>query len=424
MIKPFLASWALYFLLLFALPFELIYPNVAAALLIQVGFVILVALSFLATSGPSDRLHYLEGEITHARSLTNLALILSIAGLLALIFDKVAIQGIDYSQGLASAREQWRQVGMRRSGFSSPFSVVGYMIGSSYFVAILLVTAQHHQFSRVERMWVYFMAVVLGLANSAITGGRSSLLLLLAFIVSSFVVRRGVRLGSIVPNLIDRVLLAGAAVAVAGYVLLVTSQRAAFSDMATSLYVQQGTIFLGLPLKEWFIRTFDTSALSSILAALVYTGSYLVHSFTTVCAMIDAPPEGGTIILNHPLRLLSRLGLTAPPDETWFLAGRFPSLPGALWYQFGTVGLVLGSMLLGAVSGLATRWSRLRPHALLPAGIEACCCVTLLLSPLIFAGDLLAFPFVVLAVLIFGFLQMLLGWLDRASRMLGGAAAR
>ena len=56
--------------------------------------------------------------------------------LAALTYDKLFIQKIDYSAGLAFAREEWRQLGEEREGqASSIFSVIGYLLGSSYYVA-------------------------------------------------------------------------------------------------------------------------------------------------------------------------------------------------------------------------------------------------------------------------------------------------
>lgn len=412
MIRLFILAWATYFAILLILPVEILYGGSREALIVQLSFIVLVIVSYRAVAdlGRLPAQNRAVDTIAHTRMLVAVALAASIAGLAALVVDKLVIQGIDYTAGLAAAREQWRLEGLRRSGFSSPFSVVGYLLGNAYFVAIMLAVAQFHCFSRRERFVIYLSAAALGLLNSILTGGRSSLLLLAAFTVAALVVRDRVRLVDLFPRRWDRVSVALIGLVGLGYALYVTAERASTYDMTTALYVMDSSFVLGLPLKEWYIRTFDGSVLSDYLAALVFAGTYLTHSFATVAAMIDAPADSKIIILSHVMQLLSRLGLVAPPDIEWFLSGRFPSLPGALWFQFGSIGLVAGSVLVGAVSGLSTLWTARHPHSLLPAGFQACCCVILLLSPLIFAGDLLAFPFIAVSFILLAGIQAIAVW--------------
>ncbi len=96
----------------------------------------------------------------------------------------------------------------------------------------------------------------------------------------------------------------------------------------------------------------------------------------------------------HVADMLNRLGLTDRPDTDWFLSGRLPSTPGALWHQFGLPGFLLGSLCLGVAAALAKVWTVRAPTKLLPLGIYTMIEIILMLSPAVFAADFLSFPFI------------------------------
>jgi hypothetical protein len=122
--------------------------------------------------------------------------------------------------------------------------------------------------------------------------------------------------------------------------------------------------------------------------------SYLTHSFATMAAIVDAPTEDKHIIFLGAADILYKVGLSSQPDFNWFLSGRFPSLPGALLHEFGWAGLAFGGVVTGATAGGCAVWTALHPRRLLPLGAYTMAGSILLLSPALFAGDLLAFPFV------------------------------
>ena len=68
-----------------------------------------------------------------------LALGMSILGLLSLCYDRIVLQGIDFTRGIAIARPA-ATIGRkdREEGVSSIFSVFGYLLGFTFFVATSL----------------------------------------------------------------------------------------------------------------------------------------------------------------------------------------------------------------------------------------------------------------------------------------------
>ncbi len=106
------------------------------------------------------------------------------------------------------------------------------------------------------------------------------------------------------------------------------------------------------------------------------------------------------MIGNNIMTLLSKAGLIDAVDSEWFLSGRFPSLPGALYHQFGTSGLVAFSFLLGVVASMTLRFIAFYPRSMIALGAFVLCVTILVLSPELAAFDFLAFPSVAVGFLI------------------------
>lgn len=399
--KHFLGVWLIYWAAIVLLPVKSIYAATVQAFLLQLTFVFLVLAAYGVTGIVlNSRKIPKAGAFDIPRTLTliKLALGTSLVGFIFLMYDKIYIQGIDYSEGVAIAREQWRQLGEDRAGqASSVFSVLGYLFGSSYYVAVVLAITQVKMLSTAQRVSVLLFCFLMVIANSVITGGRSSVLLLGVFIIGAMASRRGLNMRMLLGGRMQRLIVLLAAGLAVGYTIFVFNQRADAGEINGTEYVLDFLPFLGLESAEWFKDLLDDGTLSSLSAMLVLAASYLTHSFATTAAIMDGPTEGKTIILVHAVNLLSKLGLANQPSDEWFLSGRFPSFPGALWHQFGGIGFVMGGLLLGAASAIAKAWTALRPNRLLPLGVFVMADVVLILTPLLFAGDFLSFPFVLAA---------------------------
>lgn len=404
MARTFIAVWVLYWLAITLLPVHSIYPGTLGAAMLQFEFVVIVLAGIVITRllvGERALPRPCCYEIATANKLIRIALWMSVIGILCLIYDKVFVQGIDYSNGIAVAREEWRKLGEDRDGnASSIFSVLGYFFGSAYYVAIVLAVTQIGVVTPKLRMKSLIVAFVLLMINSAITGGRSNLLLVAVFVLAAFGARNGLALIKVFPRESQRlpiklVLLLGFALSLGfAYAVMIFYQRAEAGESDALNYAIEFLPFLGLEASNEYLAGLDDGVLSSLSAMLVLTISYVTHSFATVAAIMDANPENKTILFLHLAGIANKLGLIAPPDGDWFLAGRFPSVPGSLLYQFGWLGFFGGSLLLGALSELCRSWAAKRPDQIMPLGSYVMAHATLLLTPALFAVDLLSFPFV------------------------------
>lgn len=412
MLKSFVLTWLIYWALVLVLPVHSIYPAIGAAFALQLAFVLLVATGLLVAGAALGvkRMPVLEAtRLRDARRIVRLAAWLSLLGLVLLVYDKIAIQGVDYSDGLAVAREQWREIGEEREGrASSIFSALGYLVGSSYYVMLVVLLAQPHVFSNRERIVYAAVGFAFALANSVITGGRSNFMLIAMFAVAALTARRGLGLGVVFPHRGQQRGIAIGLALVVAYAVYVFFARAQASGALVELYVEHFLPYMGVDFDPWYwdaVRGHEWLATVGHMTILVV--GYLTHSMATFAGIIDGPPESKVILFGNAAGILYKLGLVGRPDDAWFLAGRFPSVPGALWHQFGAVGFVVGALLLGMASGLSCWLAARAPRALFPLGLYAMAGATLILTPYVFAPDFLSFPFVFTAFVILSALPRL-----------------
>jgi len=401
MLSRFLWVWIAYWVVVWLLPVSSIYEAKMEAFLLQVVFVLLVFISMLvvlAASGvrvPPARSIRIPG----AESIAWIGLALSVAGFAALLFDKIYIQGVDYSDGISVAREQWRRLGEDRAGqASSWFSAFGYLAGSFYFVSAVLACTQLSTVRSRSRFWLLVLSFVLLMANAVLTGGRSNILLMGAFLLAAVGLYRGIRIREILSRVSQRLLIRVTVLAAVAYTVAVFYFRAeAGGTVALSYYVFSFLPYLGLHPTPDLIDFAERNVFADLGSSLVLALSYLTHSFSTTAAIVEHGVEDKTVVFIHASNLLYKVGLMSAPESDWFLAGRFPSLPGALWLQFGWLGFATTSVVLGVLSALVRVWQVTSPERLLPMAVSIGIESVLILSPALVAVDVLSFPFVMFA---------------------------
>lgn len=393
-LKGFLCTWLVYWVLQLVLPISPSGDSVAGALLVQLTLVLGVTMAFVVTDHCCSGLSRQDGGWQPDARLIYIALVLSLVGTVGLVYDKVLVQGIDYSAGLAYAREQWRQLGEARDGAVSSFaSALGYLLSASYTVAVVLFPwvrlRSHIKFA------VGGAAVMLALVNTLLTGGRSTLLLALLFYLVSRSLA-GMKYGARSANFHSRLLLM-VMVALSGcYFLYVFMERAEATGISIAEYSHGVIVYLGLQPSDWLSNLRPDSVMTGIIYLIVMGAAYFCHSFATTVSIVDLGPyhNSAIVVFGAVLGIASKLKLMAPVDTDWFLAGLFPSLPGALYLQGGWVLLSAAAVIAGLLGGITYRWFRTWPSLLSLGALTAFGCI-LLASPILFAGDVLMFPFIV-----------------------------
>lgn len=413
MIRGFLYSWLLYWTLVLLVPVHSVYPAVTAAFLLQLAFLVLVVAGYFVAS-PQCREFAMPsitlGEIPSANQLITISLWMSLIGFLMLLYDKVYIQQIDYTKGVALARQQWADLGEAREGrASSIWSILGYALGSGYYLAAVLVVTQSSFLSGWQRFRAIGSASFFVLANSVITGGRSNFMLLAFVSLAALSARHGLRIRSVFTSRRQRRVL-GILLGLSGcYIVFIFFARASAGDQAVYQYVVNYLPWMGVDFDNWYVRSVNEGWIGTVGNMTVLVLGYLTHSFATTAAIIEAPYEDKLIIFNNVADILYKLGVMHPVDSAWFLAGRFPTVPGALWHEFRAGGFVIASLLLGLTAGWTSLWMSSRPRRLLPLGLYTLVGATLFLTPYVFAPDFLSFPPVLVAVVILAALSRLVG---------------
>lgn len=408
MIRFFMLSWVLYWLMFFVLPAESIYEGVFEAFLLQLLFVFLVVFGFFSfklvlpvSKAPELYDVYSKNNI----KMLKICLSVSIIGTVFLIFDKVYIQGIDYSKGLAAAREAWRREGLERGGsVSSAYSVIGYLFNSGYFIAAIIFITSGSQLTALNRFLTLILIFILLMLNSVIAGGRSNVLLMAILVSCTVASIRGFSIRELLGRRL--VILLYLAVFLSGfYMLYVFASRANASGMTPVEYVESFGPYLGLRVYDWVFEFNDPSIMMDLLALIILCIGYLTHSLATTAALVTHGTGNEIVVFVHLANIFHKMNLMDAPNVNWLLAGRFPSLPGALYYQFGFYGFVVLSLALGWLSSIGQHLYRLKPKSLIFMFINISMFSILITSPLLLVLDFMSYPFIILFLVITVFLK-------------------
>lgn len=408
MIRFFMLSWVLYWLMFFVLPAESIYEGVFKAFLLQLLFVFLVVFGFFSfklvlpvSKAPEPYDVYSKNNI----KMLKICLSVSIIGTVFLIFDKVYIQGIDYSKGLAAAREAWRREGLERGGsVSSAYSVIGYLFNSGYFIAAIIFITSGSQLTALNRFLTLVLIFILLMLNSVIAGGRSNVLLMAILVSCTVASIRGFSIRELLGRRL--VILLYLAVFLSGfYMLYVFASRANASGMTPVEYAESFGPYLGLRVYDWVFEFNDPSIMMDLLALIILCIGYLTHSLATTAALVTHGTGNEIVVFVHLANIFHKMNLMDAPNVNWLLAGRFPSLPGALYYQFGFYGFVVLSLALGWLSSIGQHLYRLKPKSLIFMFINISMFSILITSPLLLVLDFMSYPFIILFLIITVFLK-------------------
>lgn len=396
--RAFLLVWASYWMAVLAFPGSPSGGSVLGGALIQGAFVAAVLFTMWCFQPAPDASRRIVSSRVCDTGIGRAAwvgLALGTIGTGLLLYDRTVIQGVNFGGGLAAARNSWMTAGEDRQGVSSAFSVLGYVFGGCHFASAALVILRIDGRPSTRQSFVLLACGALVLASSAMNGGRSSLLLFPAVCLPALCLnpRASVWRLLLSPQLLLCVVVATA------YSVYIFSSRAALSGVAGRDYTLEFLEYLSIVPSAWIrSRNFPDLVWMSILA-----WAYLTHSFATTCLIAIEPTAQCVVLGSHPMSMLSKFGLVSPPDGAWFLAGRFPSLPGALYHQFGAIGLVVGSALLGATVSMTLRVLSRFPRSLVALGAFLLAVATLALSP-----ELAAFDFLACASVAVGFLVLAL----------------
>lgn len=397
-IIAFLVIWGGYFGLIAFFNFKSKYDHFQLAITYQCLFIALAALPVLFLPLPGVQWKR-KGLVVPAIWIS---LILAVLGISSLLIDKM-INGVDYTSGICVARYQMNRLGdARHGGVSSVFSVFGNLFATSFFVSVAVAMVSN--ISRRMHYATFGIAFICLMALSMIASSRSIILLSGAFFVAMICLRlflhRAIRI-----RLVDVVFGAGMVACALLFIGMVFECRATMSNMTSVEYQNKFAPFLGVEGSGVEGSKGAGSVLGEDVSGIVGVSAlYLIHSAYTFAGILSMPPEAPRVMFQYPIELLVRVGVIDHRSEDWALAGRFTSVPGGLYHDFGFWGMCLGSILMGMVVWAAMGLLRWFPNSIVLVGVASMVFTIMFLSPFHYAAEFASFPFTCFSFIVVGLL--------------------
>lgn len=388
----FLAVWIGYFGLIAVVPYSSAFPNFNTALAYQVLFIACVAGPMLLLGhGPGPTGPFLPDMRLVNRAIA-IGIVLSVLATVSLFIDKIFYMHIDYSQGVCQARYQMNRLGQEREGVSSAFSVAGNLLGYAYFVSLALV------FAFPVRRWLSYATVILSflclMGMATIAASRSTMMLLAAFSLGLICLRLVLRLRFERIRPWDIALIGVMMALAAIFILQIFGCRAAASGLTSGQYLESFAGFLGARSARPGVAAAELNELFANRNFMELAILYAVHSAYTFAGILGSPAGEGYVLFSQYPGLLAKAGIHGTWSVEWPFAGRFSSVPGALYHDAGLFGLVAGGLLLGTAAALSRVLVERFRASIVAIGIFGLVHAILFLSPIHFAADFMAFPFI------------------------------
>jgi hypothetical protein len=361
-----ISTWSIYWLLIIVLPIKSTETAVIESFLLQLLFVLLVLITykvvlFFVTKGEKSLNQIPKINFPQLENVATYGLFFSLIGLAASLYDKIYLQGIDYSQGVAVARESWKMQRSSEAGISSIFSAMGYLLGGFYFITAVTLPLVWSQLKKIKRVFLLVSVIIVVLAGSASIGGRSSFLLLASFCVATIALKKTkpkikkIRINK--PLIFNAIIIICAIALVAYYVVFITFERAEMNQMSVVEYIEDFMPFLHMEISPWFENITEQNPALTYSYPAIFSAVYLLHSFSICAAIISNYSQIGPnefILFDHAINIARKIGINFRPSEEWFLSGRCPSLPGALLHDYGLCGVCVGAIILGVLCGVCS----------------------------------------------------------------------
>lgn len=338
------------YLLIKIIPAEAKTPNTAFSFFINTVFFVLVfSISILIyLSYPKKMSHNEElfKSMSQKQLLFNVNVITygSIIGLLLLIYDRVFIRGIDYSQGFRTARYSW----LNSTGGSIP-SMIGNLLTPLGFLGMFFYIIHNKALSkkRARKLLISTVASVIG--HATLNGGRSNILVGLVFMLITLTMNTKKYNFSIHKKKYLRII--PVIFIVTYYISIITLSSAQLGNLDIKDLAALGIQSLYGSLKSNFYKIGEFGNLGYMLTYFIV---YLFHGQWTAEIAYSLINRTGNYTFYAISVYLTQLGLIDEPLQQGYFSeiGAFISLPGAFYYDFGYFGLVALSVLCGVLVGL------------------------------------------------------------------------
>lgn len=412
--NPLIASYALvwiaYFFSCLIVPANSLYKetHTKAVLLVVIYVLLSIVVVFLlkiitpksSYNESPDRLNLLYDYLKPHR-LIILAGSLMLLGLLLHFYDKIVIMDIDYSAGIAKARHEWLANGVERGGgISSWQSAAGHILANFYFIVMLMVLLFWENLSKPHKFLGYFFPVAIVLIYSASIGSRTVPLLFLLYVISVVLLRKP--LGKKTSPLTLRFLLFILVILIFAYNIFVFQKRSeVFGGNSPKKYTQSFFDELGGEKTDHYdIGERLPGVLKNLYYHAVLTLIYVNHNQWTFDYILTLENRPGQTLLNTLYGGFMKVGIIKKSQlERRAFSGKFLSLPGCAYYDYGTLGVILISIIHGMFLFIANYLVQKKNLRLWYLFLYLLVSMFSLVSPLSSAANLMTFPYIIISFL-------------------------
>lgn len=347
-----------------------------------------------------DRLNLLYDYLKPHRLIV-LAGSLMLLGLLLHLYDKIVIMDIDYAAGIAEARHEWLANSVKRGGgISSWQSAAGHILANFYFIVMLTVLLFWEELSKTHKFLGYFFSVAVVLIYSASMGSRTVPLLFLLYVINVILLRKPLGKKSLTIAL--RFSLFILIFLIFTYNIFVFQKRSeVFGGNNPKKYTQSFFNHLGGEKTDHYeVGEHLPKPLKSLFYHTVLTIVYVNHNQWTFDYILTLDNRPGQTLLNTFYAGLTKVGIIENSQlEKRAFSGRFLSLPGCAYYDYGTLGVIVISIIHGMFLFVANYLVRKKNLRLWYLFLFILVSMFSLVSPLSSAANLMSFPYIIISFL-------------------------
>lgn len=263
-----------------------------------------------------------------------------------MLYDRIYLRGIDYSSGLRAARYTW----LDTTG-GSFFGISGNLLVSFSYLGILFLVLYNRHISFYKK-WLLIFGILFGVLGHAIlNGGRSNLLLAFVMLLIAFLLKnnhKSINNKNIINfnNFIYFTIFIFLIIYI--FYIIQSSANLGNSDLK-NLFELGVSAMYGEVNKDFHAKDY-----SNLYILIVYSLAYLYHGQWTAQVSSTLTNLDGNYTFSSAITyMLEKYRIITPLGEKYFSdTGAFISLPGAFYYDYGYLGVVLLSILLGIMLGI------------------------------------------------------------------------
>lgn len=405
-IKYFITMWSMIGIVLLVLPIHSIVCDSLNAFFLCVAFMILVVISATLWYWKTPKLSLKRESIkkqTRLMPRKKMKFIIRISGIstlmgnLFVLYDRIFVRGIDYSMGFRNARYQWTLSTISGSAFSK----IGTLMIPLSYCCLFLGVFHWETLNKKERLFALLAGFGGQVSLAVINGGRSNILTAMVFALCVCIIRK-YQGKKFFPPIKGKII----ALIPIGMLLFnyIESLFYAFSENSLrQLYLYLS--ILGVEPDEGYK---GVPFLNTVIEMILY----LFHGIYYSGAVVEFNPGLVNITdINHNYTFRSifatlsgfyNYDMTLAPFDR---GSSFIAVPGIFLYDYGYVGFLFMTIILGIMFGEVMKHLNTKVRNLSNGEVTVCIIVLMhiFMSPITMASGIGYFLFMIFGMIVMEF---------------------